>query len=120
MDIKEFITGAKREMLLHRYDLIPTIGERRVALIMGEGAAKYGDRNWESGIPMSVMLNHLAAHLNAYRAGCCNEDHLGKVAVNALMACEIEEKIRTGDLPLTLGDIPGQFVVEHIEKGLVK
>ena len=40
-----------------RFDLITPIGLRRLAEAYAEGARKYGDSNWQRGIPASQMLN---------------------------------------------------------------
>jgi len=53
-----FATGAVRgtDADGERWDLITPIGLRRLAETCAEGAAKYGERNWQKGIPASVML----------------------------------------------------------------
>ena len=52
-----------RDSVEPRYDLIPMGALRRIALTFAEGAKHYGDRNWEKGMPYSVMVNHLMEHL---------------------------------------------------------
>ena len=48
-----------------RYDLVPVELTEAVALILGDGAKKYGDRNWEKGMawsrPFGALLRHLFA-----------------------------------------------------------
>ncbi len=65
-----------------RYDLLDPAALRRWAMTCGEGALKYGDHNWEKGIPLSVLLNHLLAHLVSYMQGDRSEDHLGHALWN--------------------------------------
>jgi hypothetical protein len=58
----------------------------RYAAACGEGAAKYGDYNWEKGMPVSEILNHGIAHLYAWLAGDRSEDHLGHALWNVASA----------------------------------
>lgn len=67
-----FATGAKRSMRMPRYDLIPMTFFRRMAQrFTGQqstagptgGALKYGECNWEKGMPTSDTLNHTIEHL---------------------------------------------------------
>lgn len=91
--VKQFETGAVRsnDRDGDRYDLISPIGLRRVAETCAEGAAKYGDYNWERGMPISEMLNHGIAHIYNYLAGDRSEDHLAHAAWNLLGAMHSEE-----------------------------
>lgn len=75
-----------------RYDLVSPIGHRRLAEVYGEGAKTFGDRNWESGMPTEVILNHLEAHLVAWKAGDRGEDHLAKVAWGLYALMHYEER----------------------------
>jgi len=74
-----------------RWDLITPIGLRRLAQTCAEGARKYGERNWEKGIPASVMLSHAIRHIYLYLAGDTSEDHLAHAAWNILGVCHFEE-----------------------------
>ena len=49
-----------------RYDLIPWECIRRTALVYSEGATRYGDYNWQKGLPASVIINHMFEHLNNF------------------------------------------------------
>lgn len=84
----EFKTGAKRSDLKPRYDLIPKVAIDRLAKrFTGEsvslnplgdpdalftkseatgGALKYGECNWEKGLPTSDVINHIYDHLTTY------------------------------------------------------
>jgi len=84
-------SGAVRSHLSERYDLVPTIGLQRVAMTMSEGAAKYGEHNWQKGFPVNDILNHALAHVFKYLSGDRAEDHLGHAAANLLMAIHTEE-----------------------------
>ena len=52
-----------------RFDLITPIGLRRLAETCAEGAKKYGDHNWQKGMPASVMLNHAIRHVYLWLQG---------------------------------------------------
>lgn len=91
--IKRFSTGAIRssDREGQRYDLISPIGMRRLAETYAEGGVKYGDFNWERGMPISEMLNHAIAHIYSYEAGDRSEDHLAHAAWNLFGAMHSEE-----------------------------
>ena len=59
---------------------------------MRPGAAKYEARNWEKGLPISVMLDSGIRHLLKYLDGQRDEDHLCAAAWNILGAMWMEEK----------------------------
>jgi hypothetical protein len=74
-----------------RFDLITPIGLRRLAETCAEGAKKYGDHNWQKGIPASVMLNHAIRHIYLWLEGDDTEDHLAHAAWNILGVAHFEE-----------------------------
>ena len=80
--LREFQTGATRstEPDGERHDLISPYVIKRLARIYAEGAEIHGDRNWEKGVPLTVTMNHLKAHLNKWESGDRTEDHLAKAA----------------------------------------
>ncbi len=51
-----------------------------------QGAKKYSDRNWEKGIPISVMLDSGIRHTLKYLDGRTDEDHLVAALWNVLGA----------------------------------
>jgi len=71
-----FETGAKRSSKMPRYDLIPKVALDRLAQrFTGKldennkpdgGALKYGEGNWEKGLPTSDVINHTMNHLTNY------------------------------------------------------
>ncbi len=93
--LARFATGAVRgtDADDERWDLITPIGLRRLAETCAEGAAKYGEHNWQKGIPASVMLNHAIRHIYLYLAGDDSEDHLAHAAWNLLGVCHFEEAL---------------------------
>lgn len=80
--MQKYETGAVRSSRMPRYDLIPRTGLERIAerftggLLnhpimegVGEptgGALKYGECNWENGLPTSDVINHIYDHLVYY------------------------------------------------------
>lgn len=90
---QEFDTGAVRDTQegKGRFDLISPIGERRLARRYEQGAKKYGDRNWQKGIPISRCLGSAKRHISQYFAGDTSEDHLAAAAWNLFTAMDMEE-----------------------------
>lgn len=90
---EEFNTGARRDTQegKPRFDLVPPLALLRVAQHYANGAVKYGDRNWEKGIPMSRTLASLMRHIEAWRRGEDDEDHLAAVVFNAMALMHFEE-----------------------------
>ncbi len=100
---RQFKTGAVRDMQAGkgRYDLLPAVALHRVAIHYENGAVKYGERNWEAGIPISSFLDSALRHLFQYAAGETGEDHLSAAAFNILGAMQMEEvKPEMQDLPV--------------------
>ena len=92
-DTQEFPSGAMRQRLDDvRFDLISSQGLRRLAETYAYGAQKYADNNWRKGMPFSVLMNHLIAHIYAYLEGDDNEeDHLAHAAWGLFALMEFEE-----------------------------
>lgn len=93
-DRRKFETGAVRDMAegKGRCDLLPACALIRLSKLYEAGAKKYDDRNWEKGIPISVMIDSGMRHLLKYLDGQTDEDHLTAAAWNILGAMWMEEK----------------------------
>ena len=80
--MKHFETGAVRSSDAEqvRFDLVSPIGLAAVARACHDGAGKYGDFNWEKGMPAHDLLNHALRHVYLWLGGDRNEDHLGHAA----------------------------------------
>jgi hypothetical protein len=93
-DRRSFETGAVRDMAdgKGRCDLLPAAALLRLSKLYEAGARKYADRNWEKGIPVSVMIDSGMRHLLKYLDGWTDEDHLTAAAWNILGAMWMEEK----------------------------
>ena len=89
----KFGTGAVRssDVEQFRYDLVSPIGLREVARACAEGAEKYGDWNWEKGMPVHDLLNHVIAHIYKFLGGDRSEPHLGHAAWGMLAAIHSQE-----------------------------
>lgn len=106
-----YSTGAMREAndARGRYDLLPVRGIMRVSLRCELGAKKYGDRNWEYGMPQSRFINSALRHLCQYLTGAADEDHLAAAAWNILAALDQEERVKEGKLDKELLDVPFSY-----------
>lgn len=106
--LTRFATGAVRGADAEnvRFDLVTPIGLRRLAETCAEGARKYGDHNWQRGMPASVMLNHAIRHAYLWLAGDDTEDHLAHAAWNLLAVCHFEETMPA------MVDIPARSIQE--------
>ncbi len=93
-DRTNFDTGAVRDM--HegkgRCDLLPPAALLRLARHFENGAKKYGDRNWELGIPCHSFADSAHRHYLQYMDGATNEDHLMAAIWNLMCLAETEEK----------------------------
>jgi len=112
---EEFATGSRRDSRegKGRFDLLfmgMPEALRRLAVLLERGAAKYGDRNWEKGQPISRYIDSAVRHLHRAAQGQVDEDHLIQAAWNCLAAVEtlhrmIPEGNGTPPLPLDLNDV---------------
>lgn len=86
-------SGAVRECRENkgRYDLISPIALRRLAIVCQKGAAKYQERNWEKGMPISRLLDSSLRHINQYIEGYRDEDHLAHAMWNLMAALHFDE-----------------------------
>jgi len=104
---QQFKTGAKRDIQQGkgRFDLLPPYAMKRLAKHFENGAVKYGDRNWEKGMPLSRFLDSLLRHAFQILKGDKDEDHKAAVAWNAMCLIDTEERIELGLLPKELNDL---------------
>lgn len=95
---QSFESGAVRDIQQGkgRFDLIPFEGLEAVAQVFEAGAVKYGERNWEKGIPVSRYIDSMLRHATKAANGMTDEPHLAQAAWNAL--CAIATIARRPDL----------------------
>lgn len=90
----QFNSGAVRDM--HegkgRFDLMPMCVLMRLAKHYENGCLKYGDRNWEKGIPCHSFADSGMRHLVKYLDGWDDEDHLIAAIWNLCGLAWTEEK----------------------------
>jgi len=105
---QKFVTGAVRDTSANkpRIDLISPYAQERIGEWLRLGAEKYDERNWEKGIPFSRCIASLERHIQLYKKGMVNEDHLAAIAVNAQFIMHYEEMIKRGLLSSDLDDLP--------------
>ena len=105
---QEFKTGAVRDIQdsKGRFDLVSPLALKRLADLYQRGCAKYGERNYEKGIPLCRIIDSAMRHLNMYLAGDRSEDHLSALAWNAFALIHTEEQIARGNLSVELMDLP--------------
>jgi len=72
----------------------------------GKGAKKYAPRNWEKGIPFSVIVGKLQRHLQQYLMGKTDEPHLDAIGWMWHALTHYEAMIALGKLPASLNDLP--------------
>jgi hypothetical protein len=86
----------------YRPDLLPEIALERLAMLLGRGAKKYGDRNWELGIPVDVFAASALRHMMQWLLGDTTEDHAAAVLFNIAAAMTTEARVQAGELPSSL------------------
>jgi hypothetical protein len=115
---QQFDTGSRRGSRegKGRYDLLSPFAERRLALVCERGAQAYHQRNWELGQPLCRYLDSSMRHINQYRTGERDEDHLAQAFWNLMAAIHTEEMILRGRLPEELNDLPDYTPIEKPEE----
>jgi len=83
---QEFSTGARRDTDENkpRYSLVPPRVLKRVVMIFTLGAIKYGDHNYQKGMPYSRYLDSAGRHIEQFRDGEEDEDHLAQACWNLM------------------------------------
>ena len=112
---EDFATGSRRDTRTGkgRYDLLSPVFIARLAKHFENGAAKYGDRNWERGQPLSRYMDSAMRHMNKYLMGHRDEDHLAAARWNIAAIMHTELMIQMGLLPTHLNDLPNWVVRDN-------
>lgn len=71
---------------------VPTYSLERLAITLNEGAVKYGERNWEKGLPERDLQIHAIDHLLNYVRLDLSEDHLGHALCNIMFAYVLQQR----------------------------
>lgn len=108
---RTFDTGAQRDRgdAKGRPDLRPVHALNILDRHMEAGAAKYNDRNWEQGMPLSEFINSGIRHLEKELAGYDDEPHAAAALWNIACFLETRHRIAMGMLPPELDDLPHTF-----------
>jgi hypothetical protein len=88
-----FESGAQRDSNYNKPFIHNLKGytRQRFGYHMTTGARKYGDSNWEKGMPTDQYLESIDRHLAAYMDGNRSEDHLSAI-IFGIQGCMINEK----------------------------
>lgn len=98
---QEFSTGMVRDVSKEkaRYDLIWQPGLKRLAELMGRGAAKYSERNWEKAETQQELNRFRESayrHFMQWFNNEIDEDHMSAVIFNLFGAEMVKEKLIGG------------------------
>ena len=89
---QQFDTGAQRDSEdKSRPDLVSAHALWRVGVHLKKGAEKYGERNWEKGMPKERFYASAYRHMLQYQQGDKTEDHLAAVIFNIQAIMHFEE-----------------------------
>lgn len=113
---RKFKTGAQRDMAGQkgRFDLLPNRTIRALAIHYEKGATKYGERNWEKGIPVSSFMSSALRHAFQFQDGEDDENHLIAAIWNLMCAYETILWIQDGILPESLYNLPRKCVLPNV------
>lgn len=92
----EFSGGGKRDKeVIPCYHLYPRVALLRTLARYQHGRVKYGDRNWEGGLPAADCYDRTLEHLFKYVNGWNDEDHLAAAVfnINCIMVYEDEGQV---------------------------
>ena len=114
---QEFETGAVRDVQQSkgRYDLMPPFASMFLARIYENGCLKYGDRNWERGIPVERYLDSAMRHIMKYQAGMRDEPHLSMALWNLSSAVWTAAMVTLGLRPRSLFNLPSHVSPDPVE-----
>ena len=105
---RTFASGAQRDRgtLKPRPDLISPHAQMREGMIFALGAQKYDTRNWEKGMPISECLASAQRHIEQWKRGDIDEDHLAQARWNLGAILHYEEEIMAGRMDPAIDDMP--------------
>jgi hypothetical protein len=109
-----FETGAVRDGQegKGRMDLLPMRALRELSMLYEAGSKKYGDRNWEKGIPTHRYVDSAMRHLAEFMSGHADERHATAAFWNVAGLIDTMLRIREGLLPASLNTLP--FPLESV------
>ena len=110
---KIFDTGANRDVSSDkgRFDLLPPATIKALAIHYEKGCNKYGDRNWEKGIPIANYTSSGLRHIFLFIDGQNDENHLIAAIWNLVCAYETILRIQHRLLPKDLYNLPNKVTL---------
>lgn len=81
------VEGKKFDEEKMRTDLLPVDALELMAMVLTEGAKKYGDRNWEKGMSWSRLYGACLRHLFAWHKGYDEDEETGLPHLAHAMCC---------------------------------
>ena len=64
---------------------------REMAKVMYEGQQSHGKGNYRNGMPLDSIYKHMMNHMMQWKEGDTSENHLAKVACNAMILAWMQE-----------------------------
>lgn len=112
---QDFGTGAVRDTQVGkgRFDLVPPFSVMFLSRIYETGCLKYGNRNWEKGIPIARYLDSAQRHIAKYQAGLRDEPHLSMALWNVSCALWTAAMVTLGLRSNDLYDLPSHVAEEQ-------
>ena len=92
-DGKEVFTGGgqRNDIGPYAFDALEPEFLRAMAKVMREGQITHGKGNYKKGLPHDDIYKHMFNHMMQWREGDTSENHLAKVACNAMMLMWMEK-----------------------------
>lgn len=117
-EFESFESGSVRKTQAgkSRPDLISPFATYCLGHELAEGAKEHAERNWEKGQPISRCIASHDRHMEEYKMGLNNEDHLVRAYCNLMFAIHMREMVRAGKLPKSLDDMP-RYLADEEDKG---
>lgn len=105
---RTFSSGAQRDRgtLKPRPDLISPHAQMREGMIFALGAEKYTERNWELGMEISECIASAQRHIEQWKLGFKDEDHLAQARWNLGAILHYEEEIKAGRMDPKFANMP--------------
>jgi hypothetical protein len=97
-----------------RMDLLQMRAIWEVSRVLEKGCIKYGDRNWEKGIPVWTFIDSGLRHIFKFMLGWSDEPHLAMACWNFLCALDTIIRIKEGKLSEELYDLPTSLKDQNI------
>lgn len=88
-----FDTGARRDnsTVKPRLSLLSFPAVIRIAWVYTRGAERYGEHNWQKGMPYSRYIDSALRHIAAWIKGERDEDHLAMACWNLMAIMHHQE-----------------------------